>query len=99
MQSTGQGTTHSSQPVHSSVMTVCICLAAPTMASTGQAWMHLVQPMHSASRMKAICGGTGPLGASKGSGWTFSRSARAMMVAVPPGGHLLIASPWAMPSA
>ncbi|MCY1232811.1 hypothetical protein D9M72_453260 [compost metagenome] len=99
MQSTGQGATQSSQPVHSAVITVCICLAAPTMASTGQAWMHLVQPMHSASRMKAICGGTGPLGASRGSGWTFSRSARAMMVEVPPGGHLLIASPWAMPSA
>ena len=38
-------------PVHSLVMTVCICLAAPRMASTGQAWRHLVQPMHSASRM------------------------------------------------
>ncbi len=51
IQSTGQGSTHRSQPVHSSVMTVCICLAAPRMASTGQAWMHLVQPMHSASRI------------------------------------------------
>src|SRR5690606_41440221 len=51
MQSTGQGSTHRSQPVHSLAMTVCICRAAPTMASTGQAWMHLVQPMHSASRM------------------------------------------------
>ena len=37
MQSTGQGSTHRSQPVHSSAITVCICLAAPTMASTGQA--------------------------------------------------------------
>jgi hypothetical protein len=45
MQSTGQGATHSSQPVHSGSTTVCICLAAPTMASTGQAWMHSVQPM------------------------------------------------------
>src|SRR3990167_4680107 len=43
MQSTGQGSTQRSQPVHSLMMTVCICLAAPTMASTGQAWMHLVQ--------------------------------------------------------
>ena len=37
MQSTGQGATQSSQPVHSRAMTVCICLGAPTMASTGQA--------------------------------------------------------------
>ncbi len=51
MQSTGQGSTQRSQPVHSVTITVCICLAAPTMASTGQAWMHLVQPMHSASRI------------------------------------------------
>ncbi len=47
MHSTGQGGRHSSQPVHSSVITVCICLAAPRIASTGQAWMHRVQPMHS----------------------------------------------------
>jgi hypothetical protein len=33
------------------VTTVCINLAAPTMASTGQAWMHSVQPMHSDSSM------------------------------------------------
>src|SRR5450759_3764359 len=45
MQSTGQGATHNSQPVHSAAMMVCICLAAPAMASTGQAWMHSVQPM------------------------------------------------------
>src|SRR5690606_25160097 len=37
MQSTGQGSRHRSQPVHSATMTVCICLAAPRMASTGQA--------------------------------------------------------------
>ena len=37
MQSTGQGSTHRSQPVHSLTITVCICLAAPTMASTGHA--------------------------------------------------------------
>ena len=35
MQSTGHGSMHSSQPVHSLAMTVCICLAAPRMASTG----------------------------------------------------------------
>lgn len=40
------GSTQRSQPVHSSLITVCIALVAPTMASTGQAWMHLVQPMH-----------------------------------------------------
>jgi hypothetical protein len=51
MQSTGQGWTHKSQPVHRSGTTVCISFAAPTMASTGQAWMHKVQPMHSASSM------------------------------------------------
>src|SRR5690606_3747512 len=37
MQSTGQGSTHRSQPVHSSMITVCICFAAPRMASTGHA--------------------------------------------------------------
>ena len=37
MQSTGQGGTHSAQPVHSADTTVCMRLAAPTIASTGQA--------------------------------------------------------------
>jgi hypothetical protein len=37
MQSTGQGATHRSHPEHSSVTTVCMSLAAPTIASTGQA--------------------------------------------------------------
>src|SRR3569623_1098087 len=37
MQSTGQGGTHKSHPVHRSGNTVCISLAAPTIASTGQA--------------------------------------------------------------
>ena len=37
IQSTGQGSTHKSQPVHSSTITVCICFAAPNMASTGHA--------------------------------------------------------------
>ncbi len=53
MQSTGHGGRHSSQPVHSGAMMVCICLAAPTMASTGQAWMHSVQPMQVFSSMMA----------------------------------------------
>src|SRR5690606_10480810 len=99
MQSTGQGSTHRSQPVHSLTITVCICRAAPTMASTGQAWMHLVQPMHSASRMNATICGFSPSTASSGSGSTSSRSASAAMVASPPGGHLLILSPPAMASA
>ena len=34
-------------------ITVCACLAAPTMASTGQAAMHSVQPMHACSSMNA----------------------------------------------
>src|SRR5690554_2501144 len=78
MQSTGQGSTHRSHPVHSSAMTVCMCLAAPRMASTGQAWMHLVQPMHSASRMNAtVRGFSSPCSPSSGRASTSSRSARA----------------------
>ncbi len=49
MQSTGQGATHRSQPVHSAASTVCMRFAAPTIASTGHASMHSVQPMHRAS--------------------------------------------------
>ena len=51
MHSTGQGGRHSSQPVHSSVITVLHLLGGPMIASTGQAWMHRVQPMHSSSTM------------------------------------------------
>src|SRR3989338_6130479 len=57
MQSTGQGATHNSQPVHSEARMVCICFAAPAMASTGQAWMHNVQPMHVFSSIKATAFG------------------------------------------
>ena len=56
MQSTGQGATHSSQPVQSSAMTVCMRRGAPTMASTGQGGRHLVQPMQRSSSMKATVG-------------------------------------------
>ena len=56
MQSTGQGATHSSQPVHSSAMTVCMRRGAPTMASTGQGGRHLVQPMQRSSSMSATVG-------------------------------------------
>src|SRR5690554_6741130 len=100
MQSTGQGSTHRSQPVHSLPITVCMCLAAPRIASTGQAWIHLVQPMHSSSRMTATrlaC--STPCSASSGCGSTSSRSARALIVLSPPGGHLLMASPLTMTSA
>lgn len=51
IQSTGHGGMHNSQPIHSSVITVCIWFWLPSIASTGQAWMHLVQPMHSDSRI------------------------------------------------
>ena len=53
MQSTGQGATQSSQPVHCSAMTVCMSFAAPTIASNGHAAMHSVHPMHADSSMRA----------------------------------------------
>ncbi len=56
MQSTGHGAMHRSQPVHSSISTVCMRFGAPTIASTGQAWMHLVQPMQTSSSIKASSG-------------------------------------------
>ena len=97
MQSTGQGATHSSQPVHSSVITVCMRLAAPRMASTGQAWMHLVQPMHSASRITAASGDWA--GSARGrSGWPVS-AASCTRVRSPPGGQRLMGSPSAIASA
>ena len=54
MQSTGQTGMHSSQPVQSGSITVCMSFGAPTMQSTGQALMHSVQPMHQASSITAI---------------------------------------------
>ena len=54
MQSTGQGGRHSSHPVQSAGSTVCMRLAAPTIASTGHAAMHSVQPMHQDSSIRAI---------------------------------------------
>jgi hypothetical protein len=57
MQSTGQTGMHSSQPVHSDSITVCISSAADD-ASTGQAFRHSVQPMHQASSIRR--GGAGP---------------------------------------
>ena len=88
MQSTGHGGMHSSQPVHSSAITVCMYLAPPTMASTGQAWMHLVQPMQSASTINATCGALcSPRERSKGRAGTPSTWASARAPASPPGGQ------------
>ena len=54
MQLTGHGSTHNSHPVHSSWITVCICLAAPKIASTGQARIQSVHPMQSSSLIIAV---------------------------------------------
>ncbi len=90
MQSTGQGGTQSSQPVHRSTSTVCISFAAPTMASTGQAAMHSVHPMQAASSMCAIDNGRGePRAGSSGTGGTRISAASATTVWSPPGGHWL----------
>src|SRR5690606_29153128 len=101
MQSTGQGAMHSSHPVHSGDTTVCICLAAPTMASTGQAWIHSVQPMQVCSSMIATdLGFSTPCSSESGLNSRPSRSASLRMPSSPPGGHWLIsASPLAMASA
>jgi hypothetical protein len=101
MQSTGQGGRHSPQPVHSSAITVCMCLPAPTMASTGHAWMHLVQPMQVSSSIMAAVGDSS-LPQAGSSGWIAlpSREASAAMPSAPPGGQRLIsASPAASASA
>ena len=88
MQSTGHGSMHSSQPVQWSAITVCMSLAAPTMASTGQALMHKVQPMHSCSRITAITvGASTPNSGFSGITSRFSSVANASTVASPPGGH------------
>jgi len=79
MQSTGHGATHSSQPVHSAAMMVCICFAAPAMASTGQAWMHRVQPMQVLSSMKATALARGWRSAPNALGSTPSSSASFLM--------------------
>src|SRR5688572_12796012 len=53
MQSTGQGATQSTQPMHQGSTTVCMSCAAPTMASTGQASMHSVHPIQRLSSITA----------------------------------------------
>ncbi len=101
MQSTGQGATHSSQPVHSSAMTVCMRRGAPAMASTGQGGRHLVQPMQRSSSMNATVGAASrPLSRLSGEVGRPVSAASATMVSVPPGGHwLMSASPRAIASA
>ena len=98
MQSTGQAGTHSSQPVHSISITVCMRLWLPTMQSTGQALMHRVQPMHQASSIQATPRGPSrPLAALSGrSTWPVNAASRRTPSA-PPGGHwLMAAAPAAM---
>ena len=59
MQSTGQGATHSAQPVQVSGSTVCRKVWAPTMASTGHAGRHRAQPMQRVSSITATGASTG----------------------------------------
>lgn len=101
MQSTGHAGMHSSQPVQSGSITVCMCLLPPMIASTGQAWMHLVQPMQSGSMTTATCAGLcAPRLRSNGSGGQSSTFASALAPASPPGGQRSIpASPRAIASA
>ncbi len=99
IQSVGHGATQRSQPVHSSLITVCSALVPPTMASTGQAWIHLVQPIHISSWMKATVFTLLSKSWAESSTSTPIKSASFSMVAWPPGGHLLILSPLAIASA
>lgn len=88
MQSIGQGAIQRSQPVHSSEITVCICLAAPTIASTGQARKQKVQPMQCASSMTATALGLGwPWAVFSGFGGIFKSVASFSMIELSPGGH------------
>ncbi len=97
IQSTGHGSMHRSQPVHSLSIIVCIRLGAPMMASTGQATMHLVQPMHSASRITAtFAASSSPCAGSSGTLASFNSRARRRIVVSPPGGQRLMASPVAI---
>jgi hypothetical protein len=93
MQSTGQGGTQSSQPVHSAAITVCMRFALPTIASTGQACMHFVQPMQIASSMTASVGGaSSPYAGSIGFDARPSSAASASTPPAPPGGQRSISA-------
>src|SRR3954471_7339680 len=89
MQSTGQGGMQSSQPVHSSAITVCMYFDAPRIASTGHAWMHFVQPIQADSSIHATAGRSGitPNFGSTDLGGRDNRLASARAVSSPPGGH------------
>ena len=94
MQSTGQGGTHRSHPVHSSGITACNRFGAPAIASTGQAWMHFVQPMHSSATIRAMRRGPStPQEGSSGRGSRPVSRASSAMPALPPGGQRLIGAP------
>jgi hypothetical protein len=91
MQSTGQGATQSSHPLHSAARTPCMRFGAPTIASTGHAWMHSVQPMHAASSMHATSSGPGaPRVRSSAGASRPSSLASDATVASPPGGQRLM---------
>jgi hypothetical protein len=93
IQSTGQGGTHSAQPVHCSEITVCICLALPKILSTGQASRHSVQPMQLLSSMTANCRGPSvPKSGLRSSTWRCSCLANRAIPCAPPGGHWLISA-------
>ena len=88
MQSTGHGSTHNSHPVHSSWITVCICLAAPKIASTGQASIQSVHPMQSSSLIIAVDFGLmTPYFLFNGLYSTCNNFAIFTMPFLPPGGH------------
>ena len=93
MQSTGHGSTHRPQPVHSLSSTACIHLRAPMIASTGQARMHTVHPMHALSSMRAVSRGcAAPQAGSSGTTARASTRASAATVVSPPGGQRLISA-------
>ncbi len=101
MQSTGQGATQSSQPVHSAPSTVCMRFAAPTIASTGHFRMQIVQPMQAASSISATRSGPGsPRVRSTGRIARPAARASAAAPSSPPGGQRsMSASPRAIASA
>ena len=89
MQSTGQGATHSSHPVHSaSEHGVHLLAARPTIASTGHGGRHLAQPMQASSSICATSAGpSAPLAGFSGSAARPQQRGQRAMVAAPPGGH------------
>ena len=94
MQSTGQGATHRSQPVHRPGITAWSRFVAPAIASTGHAWMHFVHPMHSSGTIRATRrGASTPHAGSSGTAGRPVAAASSAIPAAPPGGHLSIGAP------